>query len=390
MAFAPRHRTPAILVLVVLSIPMLAGCAAPGDSPPGTDPGTDPPVEPAPNPPDEPGQPQPLFDSSKAHALALAQLYDDPTNLSGPRYRIPGSTTTDTVASELIEAFKDAVAGTSATVTQVDFTGVDYYQLNHRPVAPWVCPEDDPARTRVNDITFHNIVVRTDPDQVGLIIGAHYDSKRHADSRQDPAHAGQPILGGDDGAASTATVVELARAFAKSDPGIPRTYVLFDGEDGFASDDCHPLAGSLHYAQSLNDTEVASATGMILLDMIGNVSATFQHEGNSRSYRTHNQTIDSSWLGDLIWATADGMGVGAFSPSRTSAVADDHLPFLERGIPSVDIIRFDGGFAPYWHSTRDDHTSFQREGIDQVGRVVERSVHRLGEALRATNAAQVA
>lgn len=378
----------AILVVLVGLVALVAGCVEPdhpgdgdgatngGDGNGGTN-GN--------------GDPSPIpstlhFDGGRAYDLALAQLYDDPDNHSGPRYRLPGSTTTDEVANELRAALTDAMDPVGGAASIVDFTGADYYALDLWPVRQYLCPDDDPARDRVADITFHNVVGRTDPDEVGLIIGAHYDTKRHASHDPDPAKRDDPILGADDGAAGTAAVVELARVLALNPPGIPLTYVLFDGEDGFEADDCHPLAGSLHFAQSLSQTEVDNAHGMILLDMIGNASATFYREAYSQTYRTPSETVRSGWLGDLVWDTADALNVTAFDDTGTAPIADDHLPFLYEGIPSLDIIRYEDGFAEYWHTTHDDHTAIQPHGIERVGRVVEASVHVIAAHVTEANA----
>jgi Zn-dependent M28 family amino/carboxypeptidase len=47
---------------------------------------------------------------------------------------------------------------------------------------------------------------------------------------------------------------------------------------------------------------------------------------------------------------------------------DDHVPFLRRGIPAVDIIDFD---YPYWHTTRDTPDKVSAESLERVGRVLE-------------------
>jgi len=47
---------------------------------------------------------------------------------------------------------------------------------------------------------------------------------------------------------------------------------------------------------------------------------------------------------------------------------DDHTPFLERGIPAVDIIDFD---YPYWHTTADTLDKVSAESLVRVGRVLE-------------------
>ncbi len=43
---------------------------------------------------------------------------------------------------------------------------------------------------------------------------------------------------------------------------------------------------------------------------------------------------------------------------------DDHTPFLEAGIPAVDIIDFD---YPYWHTTQDTPDKVSAESLQVVG-----------------------
>lgn len=43
---------------------------------------------------------------------------------------------------------------------------------------------------------------------------------------------------------------------------------------------------------------------------------------------------------------------------------DDHTPFLEKGIPAVDIIDFD---YPYWHTVADTPDKVSPENLQVVG-----------------------
>jgi Zn-dependent M28 family amino/carboxypeptidase len=47
---------------------------------------------------------------------------------------------------------------------------------------------------------------------------------------------------------------------------------------------------------------------------------------------------------------------------------DDHTPFLNKGIPAIDIIDFD---YPYWHTTHDTADKVAPESLARVGRVLE-------------------
>lgn len=357
------------LIATLLALVFLAGCIqGPVDDGNDTDDGQATATETG-TPDDGPLPFTPAFDGARAYRHALAQMYDDPDDHTGPRYRIPGTEDSDTVAAYIHDALAEAV-GDEGTVHYGNFTGADYFALDLRAVSRWVCDEDSDDRARVEALTFHNVYARTHPDEWGILIGAHWDTKRHA------MGSDEPILGGDDGAGATGSVIELARVLTAHAPDQAFTFVLFDGEDGF--DDCHPLAGSSHFAQTTLDDDRATARGLILLDMVGNESAEYRKLPDAKSYRSQDgETVKSAWLQDAVWDTAKTLGVDAFVHDTTCSVTDDHIPFLEAGVPSIDIIRYHCAFAPYWHTTRDDHTAISPAGLEQVGIVVE-STLRLG------------
>lgn len=375
-----------VLLATLLLVALLAGCT---HDPNGN--GNGAPGDPDPDPADPLWQ-NPYsfglhFDGERAYQDLLAQVYEDPENLEGHRYRIPGTETHETVAHELYAKLQDPLETIGGQVAFQNFTGQDYYMLDLDPVSRFLCADDDEpgqnARERVKEISFMNIVARTNATHHGFIIGAHWDTKRFADDDPDPALHSQPVLGADDGASGTAAVIELARAFAASGVDLPLTFILFDGEDGFDRRDCHPLAGSLHYAQNLDEDERDTIDGMILLDMVGNQSAQYYREGHSRCYPFGECDVDSRWLLDHVWTTASEMHVDAFVDSPSGAIHDDHIPFLHQGIYAIDIINYgphhNHQFPPYWHTTFDDHTAVHPDGLEQVGVVVEAALRLFDE-----------
>jgi Zn-dependent M28 family amino/carboxypeptidase len=47
---------------------------------------------------------------------------------------------------------------------------------------------------------------------------------------------------------------------------------------------------------------------------------------------------------------------------------DDHVPFVNAGIPAVDIIDFN---YPYWHTLEDTCDKVSPASLERVGRVLE-------------------
>ena len=46
------------------------------------------------------------------------------------------------------------------------------------------------------------------------------------------------------------------------------------------------------------------------------------------------------------------------------SILDDHTPFVQIGIPAVDIIDFD---YPYWHTTADTVDKVSKDSLEAVG-----------------------
>lgn len=373
----PRSWPALPLFLLLLGV-ALAGCTSPE-----TENGDDPTETPTPTPGETPLWSNPYsfelhFDGERAYDDLLAQIYEDPENLEGPRYRIPGTEAHGEVAEELLALLEEPMEALGGEVSFHEFTGAEYYELDLGPVEIYTQGCDEQAVNRVHDLQFKNIVARTNATDLGVIVGAHWDTKRFAES--DPDHPQEPVLGADDGASGTAAVVELARALAETPIDLPLTFILFDGEDGFDQRDCHPLAGSTHFAQSLGEEEKETVHGLILLDMVGNETAKYRREAHSQCYPYPScSSIDSTWLVDHVWNTSAEMGVEAFINGSTGQVIDDHLPFLHENMYAIDIIRYENRFPSYWHTTRDDHTAVAPDGLEQVGVVVEAALRLFDE-----------
>ena len=140
------------------------------------------------------------------------------------------------------------------------------------------------------------------------------------------------FVGANDGAAGTAAVVQVARALAARP--VPRgarelRFVLFDGEEEPPGKDLavSGLRGSRDYV----DRHGASTASMVLLDYVANRGVRFPREATSDA---------SLWR--RVRASAARVGVERSYPASTGVgLFDDQTPFLDAGIPAVDVIDFD-------------------------------------------------
>lgn len=196
-----------------------------------------------------------------------------------------------------------------------------------------------------------NIIASRDGQPPVILLGAHYDSRLHADSDPDPANRTLPVLGANDGASGVALLLEIARVLPADSP--PVTLVFFDAEDNGRIPGWDWILGSRAYAASLENLPEA----VVVVDMIGDADLQIYKEANS------NPDLSSA-----IWRAAADLGhADVFIPEVRYSILDDHIPFLERGIPSAVIIDFD---YPYWHTVQDTPDKVSARSLQIVGETV--------------------
>jgi glutaminyl-peptide cyclotransferase len=186
-----------------------------------------------------------------------------------------------------------------------------------------------------------------------LVVAGHYDTKRFDDFT---------FVGANDGGSSTAFLVELARVLKARDNAVPIELLFLDGEEAvveWAGED--NTYGSRHYVQAARQNGTLKDIGaLVLVDMIGDRHLTIKREGNS-----------TPWLTEIIWTAAKAAGRTEFI-DETTFLEDDHLRFLEAGVPAVDIIDFEYPDASnrYWHTGEDTFDKVAAGSLQTVGDVL--------------------
>jgi glutaminyl-peptide cyclotransferase len=186
----------------------------------------------------------------------------------------------------------------------------------------------------------------------GIVVGAHYDTLVKPEG----------FVGANNGAAGSAIVIELSRALAR----LPRPenarevrFVLFDGEEppaGLPEDDPNftkdGLRGSRAYVKRYPERTAA----MILLDYVGNRGLQLPREGTS---------TPSLW--SLLRASAQKAAKASFFPATTETpIIDDHTPFLQSGVPAIDLI----DWSYPGHTLQDGMDQIDQHALDAVGESV--------------------
>jgi Zn-dependent M28 family amino/carboxypeptidase len=129
--------------------------------------------------------------------------------------------------------------------------------------------------------------------------------------------------------------------------------VFFDWEDNGRINSHEWIMGSRAFVETLE----SSPDVAVILDMVGDSDLTIYQERGSDPFFTTQ-----------IWETAEELGFAStFVSTHKYLILDDHVPFQEAGIPSVDIIDFD---YPYWHTTSDTMDNISADSLEIVGKTV--------------------
>lgn len=214
------------------------------------------------------------------------------------------------------------------------------------------------AQTPAGRVEMINLVVRLPgrrPDRI--LITGHYDTKLMRN---------QPFVGASDGASSAAFLIELARALKTQPHDLTYELVWFDGEEAVCAgwDDCGQPGspdntyGSRFYVQAARKANaLGSIKALVLVDMIGADGLVLRRD-----------TKSTPWLTDIIWNTAKRMAFGHVFVDASLPVEDDHVAFLDAGIPSVDLIDLQD--YPYWHTPDDSLAHVSARSLQVVGDVL--------------------
>jgi Zn-dependent M28 family amino/carboxypeptidase len=200
------------------------------------------------------------------------------------------------------------------------------------------------ADTPIGPVKMRNFIVRFQGTKPGVIVLAtHYETNYWLRNIH--------FVGANDGGSTTGLLLALADQFrdetahGRKLPGYSVWLVFFDGEEAIQSwSRSDSTYGSRHLAAKWGrDGTLGRIKAFILTDMIGDKDLDIQRETNS-----------TGWLVDLMREAAKKEGVSEHFFQEPEAVEDDHLPFVERGVPSIDMIDIDYGPNDSYHHTAQD------------------------------------
>jgi len=209
-------------------------------------------------------------------------------------------------------------------------------------------------------VDMTNIIGHWGPDdgrRIALL--AHWDSRPWADRDPDPRLRSQPVPGANDGGSGVAVLLEVAERLAKRRPAIGIDLVFVDGED--LGTDEHPegfCRGSKACAERMRTGATPRPAAVFVFDMVGDAELDIHPE--VRAAR------EAANLVQLVLDGAAATGATHFAADPRYDLTDDHSPFLDAGIPAVDVIDFE---YRAWHTTRDRPDRCSAASLAEVARV---------------------
>jgi glutaminyl-peptide cyclotransferase len=218
------------------------------------------------------------------------------------------------------------------------------------------------ARTPLGEISMANIIATIPgrrPER--LVLASHFDTKLFKDIR---------FVGANDGASSTAVLLELGRVLKGRQNELTIELLFLDGEEAViewqGTDNTY---GSRHYVQAAQKSgDLARLKALVLLDMVGDSDLVIRRDSNS-----------TPWLVDVVWAAAARLGHRRIFSNELTTIEDDHVPFLRAGIPAVDIIDLEN---PTWHTAKDTIENVSERSLQVVGDVVVAALPEIEKRLK--------
>ncbi len=197
-----------------------------------------------------------------------------------------------------------------------------------------------------------------------LVLASHYDTKLYREFR---------FVGANDGASSTAALLELGRLLKARQNELTIELLFLDGEEARMTEwrGTDNTYGSRHYVQAAQKSgSLKTLRALVLLDMVGDRDLLIKRDSNS-----------TPWLVDTIWAVAARLGHSSTFSSQLTVIEDDHIPFLRAGVAAVDIIDLEN---PTWHTPQDDLEHVSARSLQVVGDVVLAAIPEIEKQLLRT------
>ncbi len=267
----------------------------------------------------------------------------------------------------------DGNAALAYAKTQLDFGTRIPNSIGAQRTGDWIVTQmktraDTVIEQRFDHVTakgdtlhLRNILARIHPASAQRVLYlTHWDTRPVSDQASDPVRRKLPMPGANDGASGVALLIALGDALRKTPANVGVDLLFVDGED-YGEDFSGPdvLLGSKYFATHLPSLDYKPLYA-VLWDMIGDKDLNIYQEPISLNRAPE--------VVSLVWNQAQALGYSRYfinSPSN-QGITDDHVPLLDAGIRTIDVIDFD---YPAHHTPDDTFDKISAQSLQIVGDV---------------------
>ena len=238
----------------------------------------------------------------------------------------------------------------------------------------WLETDSFTSNTPAGPQLMRNYIVRFPGTKPGVIVlASHYETNYPL---RDIA-----FVGANDGACTSAILMELANHLRVESaggklPGYSVWLVFDDGEEAVQQwSHTDSLYGTRHLAAKwqANGT-LGSIKAVIIVDMVGD-----------KDLNVLREQYSTPWVEDLLYQAAKNTGHTANFFKTKNYIEDDHLPFVQRGVPVADMIDMD--YGPHTDAMPDGYHHTAQDTIDKLSvKSLQTSGDVLTESIRLLNA----
>ena len=216
------------------------------------------------------------------------------------------------------------------------------------------------AATPMGEKLFTNLYAEfkgEDPEAEWVVLVSHYDTK-----------PGTECPGANDGASTSGLLVGIANAVSSWRERRGNLMLVWaDGEEcmlAYGPND--GLWGSRRAAGLLAEGN-RKVKAVICLDMLGDKDLSIMVPRNG-----------TPSLVNVALAAARKAGLTGLVKRGDEIVTDDHVPFLEKGFPAIDMIDFNyGPDNSFWHTDKDVMDNISEKSLLSTGRIVAEMLNAL-------------
>ncbi|TGZ74479.1 hypothetical protein CRM22_000908 [Opisthorchis felineus] len=260
--------------------------------------------------------------------------------------------------SHTIEQLRDIFYRVNV-IRQVDsesHRAVGQYISDHFQSLSWVIEWDNfTMNTVIGQKTFRNIIASLGPPELDfLVLACHYDSKSIPG-----------FYGSVDSAMPCAIMMKVAESItplyqSQRHHSYSLRMIFFDGEEAFRDwTDQDSLYGSRHLATIWNQPgsdggrELSKIKLFVLLDLIGFTGMTIpSYPNGSKDMYDQLVTLEQLFAKGNLLHSHRTSGHRYFRGTLAHRIEDDHIPFLELGVPVLHLIPTP--FPRVWHTVQDN------------------------------------